>query len=273
MDERQGAAGDDDAACDLLARVVLGPRARAHVHDLGGDVGVLAVVGEGHRQVGEARQHPGPRPHLLEDRLLRRPAEVAPEVGVPRFAVGREALDWASARPGGLGAGAHGLGGGRESGRAVDAVEASEGADRLEDGDSVHLGGDRPGNLVGPERDAPPVRGQRTSARTDEQEGDGRGSPHHGPDPRRRVASLPRDGDELDVEDAGWRWVEWGRCPGCHRPARAGSVTRRLPPTRMPTTALLEAGNDLTGPELERSGGRSTCRSCRTRCRSVRRPT
>jgi hypothetical protein len=101
MDEGQSAARDYHAPRDLPARVVLGPRARAYVHDLGRDVGVLAVVGEGHRQVGEAREHPGQRAHLFEDGLLRRPAKVAPEVRVPRLSIGREALDMGLREAGG----------------------------------------------------------------------------------------------------------------------------------------------------------------------------
>ncbi len=154
MDEGQRTTRDHDATGDLLPCVVLVTSPRTHVHQLGGDVGILAVVGERHREIGEAGQDPRRGTNLFEGRLLGRPPEVAPEVGVAGLPVGGQAFDARLGQAGRLGAGTHGLGRGREAGRAVHPVEASEDLDRLEHGHAVHLGGDRPRHLVGPEGNA-----------------------------------------------------------------------------------------------------------------------
>ena len=72
---------------------------------------------------------------------------------VLRLAVGREALDRGVGEAGGDGLALHQLRGRGETGRALDAVEPAELADRLERGDAVDLGVDRRGNGVGPEGD------------------------------------------------------------------------------------------------------------------------
>jgi hypothetical protein len=176
--DRRIAVGQDQPPTHLLALVVGGGRAGAHIDELRGDVGVLAVVGERHGQRRELGEHPGRGRDLLETRLARLPAEVAREVRVRRLPVGgeRQDLDLGETRRAQLAG--QPLGGGAVAGRALHAVVPAEDADRLEHGGAVDARLDLRQDLVGPERDA---AGQRARRRGQEQRQDRRAHDHRSP--------------------------------------------------------------------------------------------
>ncbi len=153
VDEGGLAVGEHDPAADGPPLVVLRRCAFADVHELGRDVGVLAVV----RQCDGKLREGGDRALLRRDLLERRgdgvPSEVGKEMRVFRRAVGGKALDRGVGQPGGDRLALHELGRGGKTGGALHAMEARELAHRLERGDAVHLGVDGRRNVVRPEGD------------------------------------------------------------------------------------------------------------------------
>ena len=108
-----------------------------------------------------------PRAHFVQLRLDRTPPVVADEVGVPRSAVRRKLLDRRGRRaePGPPQLLKEHLRRGRETRRALDAMEPRDLADGFERRLAVDLGVDRGGDGVGPERYGAVVTGSERRRR------------------------------------------------------------------------------------------------------------
>ena len=149
------AEGENDLAFDILALVVPRVGPAGDVHELGSDVGVLAVVGQRDGRGRKLGDHPGARRDFFERGRDGVPAVVAEEVGVAGLAVGGQALDRGVREPGCEQLLLHVLGRRRKSGRAVHPVEPAELAHRLERLDPVHLRVNGRRHRVRPEWDLP----------------------------------------------------------------------------------------------------------------------
>ena len=196
MNERQRAAREHEPAPYGLPGVVGGCRPAADVHQLGGDVRVLAVVGEGHRQVGEAGDGASVRRHLLQRRLRRVPAEVAAEVRIASRAVGREALDRGIGEARRDESFPHHLRGRGEARRAVDAVETAQVPYRPQGGPAVYLAVDRIRHRLRPERHHPILGATRNRGTGDEPQSQQLLHPPslHRASPATRMESISRRG-------------------------------------------------------------------------------
>jgi hypothetical protein len=150
---RQRAIGQNDLPAHVLALVGRGVGPGANVDELGGHVGVLAVVGEPHCLLGEVRQDPLRGRQLLEPSLARIPAEVALEVRIAGLAVGGQVLDRRVGQSARRQLADQPLGRGAEARRALHPVVAAERADRTKHVRAVDVLLDRRRHGIGPERD------------------------------------------------------------------------------------------------------------------------
>ena len=159
VDRGKRAVGENDPAGDLLSGVVRRTGSRAHVDELGRNVGILTVVGERDRELGKGSHGPGTGRNLLQPRADRRPAVVAPEVRVAGFAVRRKTLDPRIGEAGRDELALQVFRGREVAGRTLDAVEPGQPAHRFQGLRAVHLGVDRGRHRVRPEGDRAIFRG------------------------------------------------------------------------------------------------------------------
>jgi hypothetical protein len=171
VNRAERAVGEHELAAHVLALVGGGVGAGADVDELGGDVGVLAVVGERHGLLGEVGEDAARRRELLEPALGRAPAEVALEVGVGGLAVGGEGLDLGIGEPAALELAGEPVGRGAQPRRALDAVVAAERPHGAEDVRTVDAPLDHGRHGVGPERDPAGLGAGRCREGQGEQQG------------------------------------------------------------------------------------------------------
>ena len=188
----QGAAREHDASLHVPALVVLCGRARPDVDQIRGDVRVLAVVGEGHRQLRKARDWMRLRRDLIEPAFPPIPSEVATEVGVARGPVRRKVLDH-RVRESGLERGvAYPLRRGQESRRSMHPMKPAERTDGLERGLPIDRRVDRLRHGVGPEGNAAFLGGDRGGGQGGGEGGTGNSHSKQGESPRYPGRETPR---------------------------------------------------------------------------------